>query len=392
MPTPILPVRNLSSSDVLYGDRITSYRWEVLSHGADGKDQLVGTLDGVTDGSLQWTYNAAVKGGGKASVADLTAADTTPGMLRIGDLHLESLRVRPVCSIQGLPDNPLGVFLVSNADEEWEDTGRVWSLELLDKCTVLDQNAYENTKAVAAGTPILAHVATIIANGGEYLAYDASNTIATSANMVWEAGTSRLKVINDLLDVANYNALWVDGYGNFQTTPRVLPADRSLNYEVLNVPRELVDGETSIYTPSWTRSRDSFSVPNKVIAVQAAGGDDQIALTGTWTNTDPNSPYSYPSRGRWITYVVDGIEVPAGTTADQTAFLQKRAQTTLIQMSSPQAQVKIEHLPIPVRVGDVVRFANSRAGIDTRHVITRTQLDVVPLGIMSSTLQEVISL
>lgn len=392
MPTPILPISQLSTGDVLYGDRITTYRWEVMTHGADGKDQLLGVLDGVTDGSLTWTQNAAVKGGGKASVADLAAADTTPGLLRIASLQLPSLRVRPVCVIQGLPENPLGVFLVSNADEDWEATGRVWSLELLDKCTVPDQDLTDAAFSVAAGTLILKKVRDILASAGEYMAIDESNTLATANGMVWEAGTSKLKIINDLLDVANYNSLWMDGYGNFQATPRVLPADRSINYEVLNVPRELIDGQTSIYDPSWTRSRDSFGVPNKVLAVQAAGGDDAPALIGTWTNTDPTSPYSYPSRGRWITYVVDGVEVPDGTTATQQAFLDKRAQTTLIQMSSPQAQVKIQHLPIPVRVSDVVRFANSRAGVDTRHVITRLQLDLNPLGQMQSTLQEVIAL
>jgi hypothetical protein len=210
--------------------------------------------------------------------------------------------------------------------------------------------------------------------------------------MVWEAGTSKLKIINDLLDVAGYNSLWIDGYGNFRATPRVLPADRSPNYEVLDLPRELRDGSKAIYTPSWTRNRDSFDVPNKVIAVQAAGGEDEPALVGVWTNEDPNSPYSYQSRGRWIVHVVDSVETPDGTPEETIDFLQKRAQTTLVQMSSVQAQVKLEHLPIPVRVGDVLRFSNSRAGVDGKHVITRIELDTTPLGLMQSTLQEVISL
>ncbi|QKN87781.1 minor tail protein [Microbacterium phage Nebulous] len=353
-------------------------------------DQLLGILDGVSDGSLTWTQNAAVKGGGKATVVDLDVAEA--GKLRIADLDLESVRLRPVCLVAGLPENPLGIFLLSSATEEWEDTGRVWNISLLDRCTVPSQDAFEQSYSVAAGTLILHEVQTILATAGEFMPIDASNTLTTANGMAWEAGTSKLKVINDLLDVAGYNALWIDGQGNYQATPRVLPADRSINYEVLGIPRELKDGEQAIYRSDWTRDRDSFEVPNKVIAVQAAGGDDVAALVGTWTNTDKNSPYSYQSRGRWIPHVLDSVECPEGTDAQVIAFLQARARATLVQMSAVQAQVKISNLPIPVRVSDVVRFANTRAGVDARHVITRIELDVTPTGLMRTNLQEVISL
>ncbi|QWY84465.1 minor tail protein [Microbacterium phage QuadZero] len=390
MPEPIIPIRNVTTEDVLYGDRVTSYRWEVLEH-SNGIDQLVGTLDGVSDGSLSWTQNAAVKGTGKADVVDLEVAQ--PGMLRIGQLKLESVRLRPVQIIAGLPENPLGVYLLSAAVEEWEDTGRVWSLKLLDKCTVPEQDKVDQSYAVPAGTNILQRVKSILASAGEYIAIDNSVTLATSSGMVWEAGTSKLKIINELLDVAGYNALWMDGNGDFRVTPRVLPADRPINYEFLGIPRELRDGDKSIYSPDWNRERDSFDVPNKVVAVEAAGGEDTAALIGQWTNTDPASPYSYVSRGnRWITHTLDSVEVPDGNDASKLAFLQNRARATLVQMSAVQAQAKVEHLPIPVRVGDVLRFAHTKAGVDSRHVITNLSLEVHPLGMMKSTLQEVISL
>lgn len=389
MADPIIPIRVLSTQDVLYGDRVTSYRWEVLEH-SNGIDQLVGILDGVSDGSLGWTQNAAVKGGGKVTVVDLDKAD--PGKLDISDLALESIRLRPVQVIAGLPENPLGVYLLSAAVEGWRDTGRVWGIELLDKCTVPSQDAVQESYAVAAGTLILPEVRTILASAGEYMAINESVTLTTSGNMVWEAGTSKLKIINDLLDSAGYNSLWMDGYGNFQATPRVLPADRPINYEVLGVPRELRDGEQGIYQPDWDRDRDSFQIPNRVIAVQAAGGEDEQALVGSWSNTDASSPYSYPSRGRWITHTLSDVETPEGTDAEIIAFLQNRARATLVQMSAVQAQVKISHLPIPVRVGDVVRFSNTQAGVDARHVITKLDLELNPLGLMKSTLQEVVSL
>lgn len=391
MPDPIFAVRNLSTQEVLYNDRVTTYRWEVLEHSSTtGLDKLIGVLDGVSEGSLKWTNNAAVKGSGSATVIDL--AEAAAGLTRIGALTLSSVRLRPVCVVAGLPENPLGTFLVSAAKENWDNTGRTWSLELLDRCTVPSEDLIEQNYAVPAGALIMQTVKAILASSGESVAIDESSTLATSTGMVWEVGTSKLKIINELLDVANYNALWMDGYGNFQLTARVLPANRSLTYEVLGITRELIDGALAIYKSAWDLERDSFAVPNKVIAVQAAGGEDGAALTSTWTNMDPLSPYSYPVRNRWITRTLDSVECPAGTTAEVVAFLQKRAQTSLIALSAVQATVKLEHLPIPVRVSDVLRFANTRAGIDSKYVITNLTLDTVPTGLMKSTLQEVISL
>lgn len=391
MPTPIIPVQATGTTDILYGSRTTSYRWEVLKHDpATGLDNLVGVLDGVSTGSLTWTQNVSVKGAGKVSVLDLDVAQA--GMLRIADIATYSARLRPVCVIQGLPETSLGVFLLTAAGEDWDTTGRTWSFELLDKNTVPDQEDVDSSYSVPAGTTILAQVKIILQSCGETINVDASNTAVTASNMTWDIGTSKLKIINDLLDVANYNSLWMDGNGNYMVTPYVLPVNRSVNYDILGVPRELRDGEQGIYKPQWSRDKDSYDVPNKVIAIQAADGADTAALTGSYTNADPASPYSTVSRGRTITATLTDVDVPAGTDASKIAFLQAKAQISLNAQSAVQATVKVDHLPIPIRVSDVLRFANGKAGTDGRYVVTGIQLDATPLGMMQSTLQEVISL
>lgn len=397
LPAGIVPVQVLSTGDVLYGDRVTSYRWEVLKH-AGGVDTLAGYLDGVVEPSaaLSWSLYNAVKGTGSLKVNDLAAAKA--GSLRIADVALTSARLRPVLVIEGLPEIPLGVYLFSAAPEEWSGAGRVYGLELLDRNTVLDQDLIEVSYTVAAGTVILSAVATVIASAGESITVDATNTAALSSAMVWKAGTSKLQIVNDLLAAMNYNSLWVDGVGNYRATPYVVPASRSIGYELLNgVTRELVDGDSSIYAETWSRDRDLFKVPNKVIAVQSGAGDAE-PLTGTATNTTtlvtaPTYPFSYAARGnRWISKVIDGVEVPDGTTPQKQAYLDAKARASLIASSSVQAAVSVKHLPIPVRVSDVLRFANAPAGIDARHVLTGIDLEAHPLGLMTSKLQEVIDL
>ena len=391
LPGGIVPVKALTTGDVLYGDRTTSYRWEVLNH-AGGVDTLAGYLDGVVEPSAQltWSLYNAVKGSGSLKVTDLASAKS--GFLRIGQVALAAARLRPVLVIEGLPEIPLGVFLFSAAPEQWSGSGREYGLELLDRNTVLDQDRVEVSYTVAAATPILTAVATVIASAGESITVDATVTATLSSAMTWEAGTTKLQIVNDLLAALNYNSLWVDGVGNYRATPYVVPASRSIKYELLNLDRELVDGETSIYSDEWSRDRDLFDVPNKVIAVQTGTGDT-VPLTGMATNTDPASPFSYANRGnRWISKVIDGVEVPAGTTPQMQAYLDAKARASLIASSSVQAAVEIKHLPIPVRVSDVLRFANAPAGINKRHVLTALALEAHPLGLMTSTLQEVVDL
>lgn len=392
LPPGVLPVLALTTGDILYGDRVTSYRWEVLTH-AGGIDTLAGYLDGVVEPSavLNWSLYNAVKGSGSLRVTDLAAAQA--GKLRIAQVALPAARLRPVLVIEGLPEIPLGVYLFTAAPEEWSGSGREYSLELLDRNTVLDQDLVEVSYTVAAGTQILQAVSTLVTSAGESITVDATQTATLASAMVWDAGTSKLQIINDLLSALNYNSLWVDGVGQYRATPYVVPASRSIKYELLNgLDRELLDGETSIYGESWSRDRDLFQVPNKVITVQTGSGDT-APLTGVATNTDPTSPFSYAARGnRWLSKVIDGVETPAGTTPQQTAYLDAKARASLIASSSVQAEVEVKHLPIPARVSDVLRFANVPAGIDKRHVLTSIALEAHPLGLMTSKLQEVVDL
>jgi hypothetical protein len=389
LPYGTLPVVDLTTLQILYGSRTTSYRFELLAHQSDGTDTLAGTLDGVLpQGTLAWQWNQAVKGSGTLNVADLDVAQ--PGMTRIRDVNLTTVRIRPVLVIDGLPEIPLGVFLVTAAPETWSDEGRIFQLELHDRCTVLDQDQLSESFTAVTTSTVMAQIATVIASAGEAFTPDGSETRSLTAPMTWPVGTTKLQVVNDLLGALNYNALTITGHGDWQVTPYVRPAARPTTYGLLNgVTRELVDGAASIYQPDWNRDRDVFGVPNKVVTVEAATGTGAPAV-GVYTNTSPTSPFSYAARGRWIVATVQGIQVPTSTVA--TDFLNAVAQATLIALSSPAATVTVKHLPLPLAVGDVLTFASTPAGINSRHVVVGLTLELTATGLMQSTLQEVVDL
>ena len=396
LPVGLVPVRDVTTREVLYGARSTAYRYELLEHNTTtGVDSLVGFLDGVRDGgSMQWSSSASVKKSCTLSVVDLVKAG--PGLTRVSDVNLISTRIRPVLVIEGLPEIPLGVYVVTAAPEQWDATGRTYSIELHDKSTVLEQDAVEVTYSVGTSTAVLGLVKAVVESAGELIDVDASDARTLTSPLVWEAGTSKLRIVNDLLDALNYNALFVDGVGNFQATKYVAPADRSVRYSMLNddsgarMVRELSDGQESIYLPEWKRDRDTYKVPNRVIAV-AAGGGDAEPLSGTVTNEDSTSPFSFPSRGRWVTRVLDGVDVPDLSEAATVTFLEDKARQTLIAASAVQAAVTVTCLPIPIELLDALVFASTPAGINARHVVRGVSLGLSFAGVMELELQEVIS-
>jgi len=388
LPDGIIPTSTPSLHDILIGDRTTSYRYEILTHDpTTGVDTWIGNLDGVQNCAMQLTWNASVKASGTINVYDIDTP--AQGKLRVRDLNLVTYRFRPVLMIEGLPDIPLGVYIVVEAPETWTGEGRTIAIGVQEKTSVLDTDAVTETFVADTSKTILQWVQYVIQSAGETCIIDVAQTATVSTPMVWDPGTTKLQIVNDLLNVLNYNSLRVDGQGNFVIAPYVQPSSRPLNYDLLQgVPRELLYGE--MYTPSWTRDKDWYDVPNRVVAVMSSGMDTP-PISGVATNEDESSPYSYQSRGLWKTDVLTGIQVPDGDTATQTAFLQQTALQSLIASSSPQAAVEVIHLPIPIWVGDVIRFQNSPSGIDGLYVVTAIQIDGQPKGLMTTDLQEILS-
>ena len=397
IPSGVIPVQDQSTRDILYGARSTSFRYELLEHDpATGVDSVIGFLDGVSDddASIRWTSGTEVKKEASLSVVDLAAAAS--GLIRFAEVNSVTVRIRPVMVIEGLPEIPLGVYVVSLAPELWAGTGRAFSLELLEKTTVLEQDAVDETFTATTGASVLSIVQEVVESAGEALPIDGADVRELSSPLVWEAGTSKLRIVNDLLAAISYNSLWMDGLGTLRATPYVAPGSRSVRYSVLNdesgnrLQRELVDGPESIYLPEWTRDRDSYGVPNKVVAV-AAGSGDAPPLAGIAENTDPSSPYSIPSRGRTIVRTLTGVDVPdLASDALTIAFLEGVAQRSLTAASAVQASVSVKCLPIPVELLDAVIFASAPAGINARHTVRSVSMPLRFDAVMALELQEVL--
>ena len=361
LPTGILPTLPV---DPITSDRAANWRIDLL----DNAMAPAGELDGVEGGDVSLTFYASIKGRAEIQLRDL--GDGAPNWYLT--------RVAPKYLLAG-QEWPWGVYVASTPVESWDDDGRYWKVELLDITSRLKTQAFTKTYALDAGTNVTDAVRTIIALGGEIAGSVTDSTETLRSAKAWPAGTPYLTVINELLAAAGFFSLRNDRAGAFHVEKATRPAERPVAFE-------FVDDDNSIYVGRFDVVNDIYSVPNRVVATSTATGDTE-ALTSTYSNTDPDSQFSFAARGeRWFDEVRDGVDVTSQGELD--AY----ARQALITMSSVAKGVAIGHAPIELDAGSVVRFRSLKAGIDGLFVVTKTTLPINAEALQTTELQEVVDL
>lgn len=372
-PTPVL----FRPEEVLNSPRVTGFRFDLM----DYDENLIGYLDGVEGGSLEWTNATAIKGGGSLEVID--QGQTVDWL---------NSRVRPMALLRSVGAEAdleigLGVYLASAPVEHWTELGRTWRVELLDKASILDgdivtdANGDPVTYVAPVGANVIQTVVDLINGAGEATPAIVPDTKTLAASLTWEVGTPILQIVNDLLAAAGYGSLYTDGMGQFRCDPYVSPANRTPVYTALN---PFSKGDDSLMSPEWDRDQDIYSIPNRYVLVSQGDGDAE-GMVAVATNENPASPFSVQARGRWITRVETGVE--ATTQAD----LDARAKMGLAQASSVTSGISLEHVFLPeLQINRTVKFVNPDAELDLLCYVTRTSVEFDPTALCKSEIREAV--
>ena len=373
MPNSLYLVTNpnrriVPASDLLVmAGRKEQYRWELL----DLSGGLLGSLDGVTGGEFEYSSDTTLRASGSLTYERSNDVDWLHVLVRA--------TYRATFPEGSVLEWPLGVFIPASPSASYGDGQSSRDVELQSLLQILDEDAVDQTYALAAGAAVIPAVRALITGAGvagkvPLIAGTDSDESLRSA-LVWEAGTSRLRIINDLLAAINYFSLWVDGQGTYRLDPYVPPAQRGSAWDFL-------DDEFGIASPDFTHTRDLFAVPNKVVGI-AQGSGDAPALVSTATNVDEASPFSFPSRGRWITRVETNIE------ATSQAVLDGIVARRLSELSQVSSSVEVSHWPVLLTPNDVTTFRREHAGINLRGVVQKTSIDCTPGSLARTTIREV---
>lgn len=345
LPGPVPHPISTTLEEQFRETRVTHFRFELLEKRFTTDNQpipeaIVGELQGVTGGSVSWTYNQAVKGGGSLNVLDVGQ-----------NISWVQARIRPVAILNNDTEIPVGVFIPSAPTRQHSAVGTEIPIEMLDKCSLLD-DAYGDQAtgrvmpfSLDGGSDVMLTVKALIEEVGESAHMIPTDLgILTSGPLTWDVATTRLTIINDLLQSAGFFALWCDGMGQFRVTKYVRPEDRPAQHTLL-APFE----NGNLMSPEWSETEDIYSIPNRFIATtQGDGAGPGLASTAM---LDPSSPYSFANRGRWVT----GIET--GATAVDQQSLDNYAAWRLAMAVSVSHRIIVKHPIIgDFRVNENVYF------------------------------------
>jgi hypothetical protein len=108
----------------------------------------------------------------------------------------------------------IGIFMFAPPSKEIHETYTWWSVSCPDASQFLADSAFANSTAVPAGTHYPTAIRQIVSSYGGTTPLSVSMPLPPAtvpASLVWDAGATRLKAVNDLIGAVNYTAAYMNG-------------------------------------------------------------------------------------------------------------------------------------------------------------------------------------
>lgn len=198
-------------------------------------------------------------------------------------------RINPIVVIDGTPYS-LGVFLISSPSRDIDEVNSTRTLTCYSKLKILDNDKVVSNYYLPTGANVINAVIRLLGNN-KYKIAACEKT--TSTEHEWEIGTAKLDIINDLLDIINYQSLTVDNDGYFTTKEYVSPENREVEIQY-------IEGENGVISAEMTEECDYFDVgnifvrytndvnisPSMVATYPIQTGDETITIDGEAPNVN----------------------------------------------------------------------------------------------------------
>lgn len=200
-------------------------------------------------------------------------------------------RIRPVMLL-GQAEHPLGVFLLPSPARKVRGLSVYRDIAGYDVTQILLEDRFTGRYYLPAGTEYIEAVKRIVNSAGLPNLTIPVSTAVLTRDREYQAGTSKLDAINELLRECNYTSLWADAAGQLRAAPYVQPSLRQPDISYLD------DGQSCIIADSEGEELDIFAIPN--VFVVTSSSPDGGELSATYVNDNPLSPTSTVRRHRQI--------------------------------------------------------------------------------------------
>lgn len=282
-----------------YGPRTLGFRYDRLN----SLNKYIEPIELVRSCNITNNALADIKRTARFNVVDRTAVDFLKDRIRPW--------VRLPMPDGGVVEWPQGVFLLATPDRQLDGVGLVSrDIEGYDQLLVLQDDKVLDRYSVAAGVAYTTAISTLIATVTGMVVAIVPSALTLPAAVEWEPGTTKLRILNDLLGAINYESAYFDEAGTLVCRPYLSPQSRAPEYTY-------DDGSATVRSGNASQTLDLYDIPNRWRLVKSEA--DQAALTSTYTNTSPTSPTSTVSRGRTIVKLVTEQDAADQATLDAKA-------------------------------------------------------------------------
>lgn len=316
---------------------------------SDGTKEEIGILGQVVSGSLDLNLNTALKVSGEFVIDEMD--DLGDDLVRIyldaTDSNGEHIRLALATLYVATPERNIKGARVTKEFEAYSTL-----IRLRDECVKQSYTIPKGTNAIK--------MALELCRSCRLEVNHAESSFTTTTQTVYEAGTSKLKIVNELLAFAGYQSANVNGYGNVTF---VKQSDVTKSQPVYTFS----DDETSILYSNIKDSRDWYSTPNVVICTSTS---QDKTMAATAVNNNPKDPYSTVSRKREIARVEEISDIP-----DYKA-LQAKADLLLQTSSLRMQHVEFASGFVPINVGDVIALDIQSANLDGKYSVQSMSIDL----------------
>lgn len=303
----------------------------------------------------------------------------TGGTMTVQDNHdvdwLRS-RVKLWYSFNG-HEFPQGVYLPATPTGARTSGERYREVELYDRTLVLHRDHHPERVNVEQGESIMLAVIEEILGAGEVIPSLPNETPTARLAMTWDPGTTRLRIVHDLLKSAGYRNLSVTPDGSYEIVKAIPDSQATPVWSFRD------DQYSGLYLDGFEDEQDLFSVPNRWIGWTRSDGDEPGLYTVV-ENHDPASPHSIENLGMVVSRVTEDVE------ASSQAVLDAIILGNLTEATNATRTIEIEHPWLPIRLEDVVDFHNTEHGIHVRAKVTHIDTNFNLPGVLSKTTMRVI--
>lgn len=296
------------------GQRASSFHYSLLDSGG----ALIGTVTPEASATpvIENNVNRAIKRDLRSFVlSPVDAASVNP----ISD------RIAPRMVLQNGAELAWGIFLFVDGSTAPQTAGTWFRGSLLDQCFILDQPLAISV-GYSPGQSIASALTDLFADVGIFDAFVEPISSTVAQPIAWPAGTSRLKVMNDLAAMGGCYSVYFDnnGQGRVEAVPDLATATPAVSYALGG----------NIYNGSILETDNLLSSPNRYLVIDSSAVDAPVV--GRY-DVPASAPHSEANRGFVVARVITeqglGTEAAADARA-AAAAAQDAADYTWVSFSS----------------------------------------------------------